>query len=49
MEINKLAQINIITNQIIALKQQSSTMQTKKTIQKLQQQLDDIIKGKNEL
>lgn len=49
MGTEKLKQINSITKMIIELKQQPHTVETKKTIQRLQQQLDDVIKEKNEL
>ena len=49
MGIKKLQEINSITKMIIELKLQPTTVKTKKTIQKLQQRLDNIIKEKNEL
>ena len=49
MEINKLQEINSITKMIIELKMQPASVETKKTIQRLQQHLDSIIKEKNEL
>lgn len=49
MGIEKLQEINSITKMIIELKMQPTTVETKKTIQKLQQRLDSIIKEKNEL
>lgn len=49
MGIKKLQEINSITKMIIELKMQPSSVETKKTIQRLQQRLDNIIKEKNEL
>lgn len=44
MGIKKLQEINSITKMIIELKKQPISVETKKTIQKLQQRLDNIIK-----
>ena len=44
MGIEKLQEINSITQMIIELKTQPKSVETKKTIQKLQQRLDNIIK-----
>lgn len=44
MGIKKLQEINSITKMIIELKMQPASVETKKTIQKLQQRLDNIIK-----
>ena len=49
MGIEKLQKINSITKMIIELKQQPNSVETKKTIQKLQQELDEAIKQKHEL
>lgn len=44
MEDDKLKEINSITQMIIKLKLQSPSVKTKKTIQILQQRLDNILK-----
>jgi len=49
MRIEKLQKINSITKLIIELKLQPNSVETKKTIQKLQQELDEAINPKNEL
>tara|TARA_R110000796_G_scaffold104011_5_gene213537 strand:- start:1040 stop:1189 length:150 start_codon:yes stop_codon:yes gene_type:complete len=49
MKTETLQKINSITLLIIELKLQPLSVETKKTIQKLQQELDMVIKGKDEL
>jgi len=41
----KFAKIKAISKMILELKQSEQYVQTRKTIQKLQQQLDDIVHG----
>jgi len=49
MGTQKLQKINSITKMILELKLQPTSVKTKNTIQKLQQQLDDVIKERDEL
>ena len=44
MKLNKKSQVISLTNQIITLKSLPPSITTKKTIQKLQQRIDNIIK-----